>query len=386
MSTPTPILTPLVNGGFSDCSGNPLALGYLEFKSNQASAISGVGYVGTQTITVQLDANGNAVSVFVDSLTGQSLWSTDVMIGQSANGQNTVAYRVKAFSAAGQPVWGLNNQTVPISLLASTTAISISDGVLTVIAANTFSVGDTPMGFQFAGITALNGLVITVATATPTGFTALVDLPDGTDTTGIFQTVLDLGTWIPNLLGSQLILSQTPSIGSYQPLPFMDAAGNPIANGTMTMRLSQDAVSADGNQICAGIVVSVPLDDNGIANTLLYGTDVLNPPSTYEQEVFTSLGAKVYSQNNLPITGLPAPTVLDAPTFNPPAGTYDSPVTVTLSSPNATGYLYSLDFSQPSMFTTGTVLISSIETPLLAIAIGEGFLASPVSFGEYFVE
>jgi hypothetical protein len=76
---------------------------------------------------------------------------------------------------------------------ASATAVSITAGVLTVTAANSFGVGALLTGAGFAGITALNGLLISVQSVIGTfpnytGFTALVSLPNGADTTGTFTS------------------------------------------------------------------------------------------------------------------------------------------------------------------------------------------------------
>ncbi len=90
--------------------------------------------------------------------------------------------------------WNVNEIVFTCSTVApsaNATAISIANGVLTVTAANNFGVGALLMGESFAGITALNGLLISVDTVIGTypnytGFTAQVSLPNGTDTTGVF--------------------------------------------------------------------------------------------------------------------------------------------------------------------------------------------------------
>jgi hypothetical protein len=76
---------------------------------------------------------------------------------------------------------------------ATTSAVSISDGVLTATAANSFGVGALLTGSAFATIPALNGFLLSVDTVIGTfpnytGFTALVNLPDGTDTAGTFTS------------------------------------------------------------------------------------------------------------------------------------------------------------------------------------------------------
>jgi hypothetical protein len=76
---------------------------------------------------------------------------------------------------------------------ASATAVSITNGQMTVTAANSFGVGMLLTGSLFATIPSLNGFLFSVASVIGTfpnytGFTALVNLPDGTDTTGTFTS------------------------------------------------------------------------------------------------------------------------------------------------------------------------------------------------------
>jgi hypothetical protein len=82
-----------------------------------------------------------------------------------------------------------NESTVAPS--ASTTAVTIAGGLMTVTAANSFGVGMPLTGSAFGTITKLNGFLVSVQSVIGTfpnytGFTALVNLPDGTDTTGTF--------------------------------------------------------------------------------------------------------------------------------------------------------------------------------------------------------
>jgi hypothetical protein len=66
------------------------------------------------------------------------------------------------------------------------------------------------------------------------------------------------------------------------PLNFQDAAGNPLANGTVTFRLSMDisAGLASGPQVSAGIVTTLTLDANGSGTALLYPNDTMVPAGT----------------------------------------------------------------------------------------------------------
>lgn len=98
--------------------------------------------------------------------------------------------------------WWWNNEELvftcnPTPTFANATAVSISGGVMTVTASNTFATGNLLIGSLFTGLTALNGLLIQVATATSSQFTANVQLPNGTDTTGKFTNTTTQDYTIP---------------------------------------------------------------------------------------------------------------------------------------------------------------------------------------------
>ncbi len=71
----------------------------------------------------------------------------------------------------------------------TSTAVSIVSKTLTVTAPNGLKPGTVLTGSGFATLTGLNGLSITVLTASPTQFTATVNLANGTDTVGNFAIV-----------------------------------------------------------------------------------------------------------------------------------------------------------------------------------------------------
>ncbi len=79
---------------------------------------------------------------------------------------------------------GSVNPFAPVS-----TAVSISGGVVTVTAPNGLTVGTAIVGSGFATLTGLNGLALQVVTASPTGFTAVTSLGNGSDTVGTFSIV-----------------------------------------------------------------------------------------------------------------------------------------------------------------------------------------------------
>lgn len=81
-------------------------------------------------------------------------------------------------------------------------------------------------------------------------------------------------------------------------MSFQDPSGNPIANGTVTVRLQVDisAATSGGPQVSAGRIVSVLLDDTGTGNFLLWPNDVTFPAgSVYFLKCYTSLGQPVWS-------------------------------------------------------------------------------------------
>jgi len=77
---------------------------------------------------------------------------------------------------------GAFNPFAPVS-----TVVSISGGVVTVTAPNGLTPGTVVIGSGFATLTGLNGLPLTVVSATPTGWTASTKLGNGTDTVGTFS-------------------------------------------------------------------------------------------------------------------------------------------------------------------------------------------------------
>ena len=90
---------------------------------------------------------------------------------------------------------------------------------------------------------------------------------------------------------------------------FQDSEGNVLANGYITLELSQDAQSCFG-QVGSGIRVKVPLDINGnIQGTtsgttyLVWGNDKLTPSTTfYVVRGYTSVGQLSWGPRNETVT------------------------------------------------------------------------------------
>jgi hypothetical protein len=89
----------LTGGNFQDVEGNPLNSGYIKMKLSSDEEVNDSLICSGIEIKITLDATGNVVA-------GQSVWGNDVMLPANS------FYKVTVFSAAGQIVWGPNNQQV----------------------------------------------------------------------------------------------------------------------------------------------------------------------------------------------------------------------------------------------------------------------------------
>ena len=117
------------------------------------------------------------------------------VIGNSLEPALTAAQIVMQVILGPPFEWWWNNEELvftcnPVPNSATSTAVSISGGVITVTALNTFSVNDLVLPKNFVTLTGLNGLLLEVATSSPTQFTALVpSLANGSDTVGVFTNI-----------------------------------------------------------------------------------------------------------------------------------------------------------------------------------------------------
>lgn len=77
---------------------------------------------------------------------------------------------------------------------------------------------------------------------------------------------------------------------------FQDALGNPLSLGYLKVRLNIDAVSSANDQISAGVVVTVPLDVNGLVSgsAEFWPTDELTPDTVYIVKAYTAAGQFVW--------------------------------------------------------------------------------------------
>lgn len=84
---------------------------------------------------------------------------------------------------------------------------------------------------------------------------------------------------------------------------FMDSTGNPLANGTLELRLNADA-SANGSQISGERTVVAVLDITGSCNLNLWTNDVLLPAGTcYQGTAKTAQGQPVWRRQFTVTTG-----------------------------------------------------------------------------------
>ena len=164
-------------------------------------------------------------------------------------------------------------------------------------------------------VSALNGFtgVVTLAASGPPAGAVAAFSP--ATVTGSGTSTLTITTLITTPLGtSALTITGTSGfsthstgvtlvVAGYTPYKviltggaFTDFMGRPIANGLLTMKLSEDATSPAG-QICAGITIKIPLDVNGnVSGTpSVAANDTMNPnTTTYTVNVYAADGQLVW--------------------------------------------------------------------------------------------
>lgn len=150
------------------------------------------------------------------------------VIGNSLEPALTSANMVMQTILAPPLDWWWNTLEVvftcnPTPTTATSTAVSITGGVVTVTAANTFAVDNLVLGSGLLTLTGLNGLLLRILTATSSGFTAAVPtLANGSDTVGTFTntTTQDYTVAVPNFshIEHASVLDLTPITGGFTPL------------------------------------------------------------------------------------------------------------------------------------------------------------------------
>jgi hypothetical protein len=87
---------------------------------------------------------------------------------------------------------------------------------------------------------------------------------------------------------------------------FQDFAGNPLASGYITFRLSTDG-SVSGTQVSAGILTKATLDSNGSISGVVYlwPNDQLTPTNTvYVIKAYTMHGGLCWQSENVIPSGV----------------------------------------------------------------------------------
>ena len=90
---------------------------------------------------------------------------------------------------------------------------------------------------------------------------------------------------------------------------FLYPDGSPIANGVMTLQLSQDASTGEGK--VAPTILYVSLDEQGSFSVSLFGNDELSPSGTYYTITVYANGRLVYGSEAYNLSGT-SPVNLDA--------------------------------------------------------------------------
>lgn len=102
-------------------------------------------------------------------------------------------------------------------------------------------------------------------------------------------------------LNQEVLLLLTPPIITFATVSvtgrFVDCLGNPVANGYVTLRLSEDVcVTGSSLHLTAGSTSKVPLDANGtMLTTQLWANSLMSPSGSYYTiNVFTHTGAQAF--------------------------------------------------------------------------------------------
>jgi hypothetical protein len=103
---------------------------------------------------------------------------------------------------------------------------------------------------------------------------------------------------------------------------FQDSEGNLLSGGYLTFELNQEGVVNTSTVVCAGRVITVPLDSFGnvfytsipphTGNTFMWANDELPAGSFYMVSAFTASGIRVWGPNPQRILSTPAPFDLGA--------------------------------------------------------------------------
>jgi hypothetical protein len=77
---------------------------------------------------------------------------------------------------------------------------------------------------------------------------------------------------------------------------FQDPSGKPLALGSATFRLTQDAQVVNTAQIVRGTLVTAALDSNGSVTILLWPTNQLVPATVYTVRAYSANGLLAFEE------------------------------------------------------------------------------------------
>lgn len=282
-------------------------------------------------------------------------------------------------------------------------------------------------GQEYGQPVTFTATVTSTSGSTPTGtvgFSVLTPYPtDNTDVSmGPWENVSLNSSGVATYTTSDLITGQIPVVGYY-----LGDAKNAPSTGTMTENVSQipttTTIKSSANPVAYGqpltLTISVVETATGTPakGTLIYGTSSSGEATLNGSGQFTWTADWSTDANVLPVgadtinaTFYPAgPTLADqtssttlvqtitsntvtpAPTFSPPAGTYNSPQVVAINDAATGAVIYfSLDGTTPKAGTPGyepagyMIGVDSSET-VKALAQARGGAASPVVTAVYVI-
>lgn len=176
--------------------------------------------------------------------------------------------------------WWWNNEELvftcnPVPNSATSSAIVLTAGALTVTATNTFRPGDLVLG-KSTGSAALDGTLIEIDTATGSNFTAVLQgVPDFTGTTGTFTNITTQDYTVPGSTLSHI---------SHASVLDIDADGNPIKWQQLSVKNDLSFESSQNRPEFIGVNTQ---DGNGNITFRVFSS----PDKKYPVSVHTNLAA-----------------------------------------------------------------------------------------------
>lgn len=161
---------------------------------------------------------------------------------------------------------------------------------------------------------------------------------------------------------------------------FQKPDGTLLANGTLVLRLSQDATVSATAQVVSKAPITITLDASGQAPaTAVWGNDTLSPSGTvYYVDVFDSVGKPVANTQSWSITGA-GPIELTTMVRTDPGPTFPTPV---LKAPAGDQTVVTNDFLPAPGNTTQSLGSSSAPWKLSSKAVSIVGASSPITVAQ----